>query len=185
MDTVKSKRILVGFLLLFSLWTVAAGGWQQAPLLAPLWAAGIYALWPFRVLSDRSMIVFLVVLTGIIAGMVLGPLQSTSWANHLSHMIIAALLAYATLLEFRLRATDLLVGCAVLGVVAGSGMIMELLEAGVHWNDTWNRYHDTILDLGADLAGALLGMLLGWQVSEAGLTGQDNRLDEPLDEFDT
>jgi hypothetical protein len=174
MTTVRTNRIAVLLVALFSLWVIAYGGFKQTPLLMPLLGATLYGLWPYRVMNNRTIIGFILVLCAVIAGMVLGPLQSSDWANHLSHMLVASLLAFGVLLEFRGRATNLMVGFATLGVVVTCGVGMEIAEAVVHWNDTFGRYHDTMLDLGADLGGALLGILIGWQLSQAGLTGKDN-----------
>jgi len=177
---------LVGLAFLFSCYLVWDQGIVQAPNLLPLWGAIAYFAWGTLKGEKRRLSVglglFIIAVAWALAwGMVWGPLQSYSWANHLSHLVAATVLGMIAATEFSFiiglnrernnqdpdspspLASSLVVSMAGLGVVMVCGVGMEIVEAMVHWN--WqpgemmpqDRLHDTVWDLAADLVGGIIG----------------------------
>lgn len=105
----------------------------------------------------------------------LGPYESTSWWDHLTHTVsatLAAALLYAALLvvtDATVAGASILVPLATVGMILALGVVWELLELVAR--DVGRRYDiapvlvhygwwDTGLDLVFDLVGALLVVLV-------------------------
>lgn len=181
LGTLRNKWWLPLAVLAVSAAVILVSGVEQIPILFPLWALMVYALWPFNNMEEPALWSMLGILALITLGMAFGPLQSSDLANHLSHLVVAVMLALIALVELNHRAAPLVVALAVMGVVGCCGIGLELAEAGAHWNDVDGRYHDTIMDLSTDLVGGLLGLLIGWRLIEAGWIGQ-NTLPETVED---
>lgn len=196
---------------LFSAMTLWDYGLQQSPNLLPLWGALIYYRWRVasrgrKTLSADQGIVLIAVAWILSWGMVYGPLQLYSWANHFSHFLAAAIVALLAANEFlhlsgleKLQANQkerwgvkLLVIAGGVGTALALGVSMELAEALVHWNYQpgemmpLDRFHDTAWDLGADLWGGLVGAAAAPLLNKQTGQTEDKHLaeEEPADPSD-
>ena len=138
------------------------------PLLLPMLALMMYGM--FRQGTDVSLrqVVMLQILLGVlILGMIYGGFQSDPLLNRFAHAGAALVVAVLAASELKLYGSRWLVALAAAAITISLGSAMEIAEAVASIGDQIlvSRWHDTILDSSANLAGATLGALAWLRIS--------------------
>lgn len=119
-----------------------------------------------RVATGWLLVIWTLVLVAMI-GSATGDFRDPAFVNRCTHAGVAALVTLIFFIELRLRLRLTNVSSWLLHLCAGSllmasGALLEIGEAAVSW-DSYSgqaRWHDTILDLSANLTGAIICLLV-------------------------